>query len=69
MGVPFDTHNDLRFAADALSGGLLVTIYAEGRRSVRGSRQFSLWRQIGKGRNCRSSHTGPVANPARLGRL
>src|SRR5579862_8763069 len=31
----FDTHNDLRLAVDALSGGLLITIYAERRRNVR----------------------------------
>jgi hypothetical protein len=31
----FDTHNDLRLAVDPLSGGLLDTIYAESRESVR----------------------------------
>ena len=33
----FDTHNDVRLAVDALSGGLLDTIYAKTRRSVRGA--------------------------------
>ena len=32
----FHTHNDLRLAVNALSGGLLDTIYADGRKSVRG---------------------------------
>ena len=31
----FDTHNDLRHAADPLSGGPPDTIYAEGWKSVR----------------------------------
>jgi hypothetical protein len=33
--VLFDTHNDLRFAVEALSGGLPLTIYAERWKSVR----------------------------------
>ena len=35
MACLFDTHNDLRLAVDALSGGSLITIYAGCAESVR----------------------------------
>jgi len=38
MVVSLDTHNDLRLAVDALSGGRSDTIYAEGGRVVRRNR-------------------------------
>jgi hypothetical protein len=31
----FDTHNEVRFAVNTLSGGLLLTIYAKRSESVR----------------------------------
>ena len=40
MDVSFDTHNDFRLAVEALSGGLLSTIYAKTRKTVRAERDF-----------------------------
>src|SRR5208283_4426800 len=37
--VSFDTHNDLRLAVDALSGGRSATIYAGNQRGVRQDRR------------------------------
>jgi hypothetical protein len=50
-GLLFETtHNDLRFAVEALSGGLPLTIYAERWKSVRlGSDKFS--RELTKSRD------------------
>jgi hypothetical protein len=44
---PFDTHNDVRFAVKALSGELLLTIYADQQKSVRAPEKEFLAKRTG----------------------